>query len=88
MLRGTSSWSPCKSGAQRTSSVDGTGGGVISRRRQAGLDGKGGSELLQKMSEGIFTLRDMYEQFSNIMKMGAPASLGAHAARPPAHPVS
>lgn len=27
-------------------------------------------ELLQKLSEGTFTLRLMYEQFQNIMKMG------------------
>lgn len=27
-------------------------------------------ELLQKLSEGSFTLRLMYEQFQNILKMG------------------
>jgi signal recognition particle subunit SRP54 len=27
-------------------------------------------ELLQKLSEGNFTLRIMYEQFQNIVKMG------------------
>ena len=27
-------------------------------------------ELLQKLSEGSFTLRIMYEQFQNILKMG------------------
>lgn len=27
-------------------------------------------ELLQKLSEGHFTLRIMYEQFQNILKMG------------------
>jgi len=27
-------------------------------------------ELLQKLSEGNFTLRIMYEQFQNILKMG------------------
>jgi signal recognition particle subunit SRP54 len=32
------------------------------------LDGQ--PELYKRLSEGIFTLRDMYEQFSNILKMG------------------
>jgi signal recognition particle subunit SRP54 len=27
-------------------------------------------ELMQKIKQGQFTLRDMYEQFQNIMKMG------------------
>lgn len=27
-------------------------------------------EMLDKMSKGIFTLRDMYEQFTNVMKLG------------------
>lgn len=27
-------------------------------------------ELLEKIKHGQFTLRDMYEQFQNIMKMG------------------
>ena len=27
-------------------------------------------ELIKKMKHGEFTLRDMYEQFQNIMKMG------------------
>lgn len=27
-------------------------------------------ELLDKFSKGIFTLRDMYEQFQNVMKLG------------------
>jgi hypothetical protein len=31
------------------------------------LDGQ--PELYKRLSEGIFTLRDMYEQFSNILKV-------------------
>ena len=27
-------------------------------------------ELYKRLTEGIFTLRDMYEQFQNILKMG------------------
>ncbi len=27
-------------------------------------------EMLKKLKDGQFTLRDMYEQFQNIMKMG------------------
>src|SRR5882757_4367177 len=27
-------------------------------------------ELIEKLKHGLFTLRDMYEQFTNIMKMG------------------
>lgn len=45
-------------------------GGLLNSMKEAGLDGEAGTELLQKMSEGIFTLRDMYEQFQNIMRMG------------------
>jgi len=30
----------------------------------------GQPELYKRISEGVFTLRDMYEQFSNILKMG------------------
>eukprot|EP01052_Picozoa_sp_SAG31_P042911 SAG31_NODE_6972_length_1830_cov_1.781051_1_plen_196_part_00 len=44
--------------------------GLLTQMKEAGLDGEQGQELLQKMSEGIFTLRDMYEQFQNIMRMG------------------
>ena len=45
-------------------------GGLLTSMKEAGLDGEAGTELLQKMSDGIFTLRDMYEQFQNIMRMG------------------
>ena len=44
--------------------------GLLNSMKEAGLDGEAGTELLQKMSDGIFTLRDMYEQFHNIMRMG------------------
>ena len=44
--------------------------GLLNSMKEAGLDGEAGTELLQKMSDGIFTLRDMYEQFQNIMRMG------------------
>ena len=27
-------------------------------------------ELVEKFTKGIFTLRDMYEQFQNVMKLG------------------
>ncbi len=27
-------------------------------------------ELYKRLSEGLFTLRDMYEQFQNVLKMG------------------
>mmetsp|Transcript_58297 Transcript_58297/g.153370 ORF Transcript_58297/g.153370 Transcript_58297/m.153370 type:complete len:234 (-) Transcript_58297:645-1346(-) len=36
--------------------------------KDAGLDKQ--PELYQKLSQGVFTLRDMYEQFQNVMKMG------------------
>lgn len=36
------------------------------------LDGQ--PELYKRLSEGIFTLRDMYEQFSNILKVKSETS--------------
>lgn len=45
--------------------------GLMKTMTEAGLD-KQGPELLKRMTEGVFTLRDMYEQFSNIM-VRAPA---------------
>eukprot|EP01052_Picozoa_sp_SAG31_P002205 SAG31_NODE_75_length_27561_cov_28.859333_9_plen_111_part_00 len=45
-------------------------GGLIETFKEAGLD-KQGPELMQKMMQGQFTLRDMYEQFQNIMRMGS-----------------
>lgn len=35
-------------------------------------------ELLQKLSEGNFTLRIMYEQFQNILKMGPISQVRAY----------
>ena len=35
-----------------------------------GLKLENNEELLKKLKDGQFTLRDMYEQFQNIMKMG------------------
>jgi len=34
-------------------------------------------ELAQRLQEGKFTLRDMYEQFQNMLKMG-PLGKGSH----------
>jgi signal recognition particle subunit SRP54 len=33
-------------------------------------DGKSQEELMEKMSKGVFTLRDMYSQFQRVMNMG------------------
>jgi signal recognition particle subunit SRP54 len=43
-------------------------GGLWNAIKDAGLDKQ--PELYQKLSQGVFTLRDMYEQFQNVMKMG------------------
>lgn len=42
--------------------------GLIDRVNELKLDDNEG--LLEKIKHGQFTLRDMYEQFQNIMKMG------------------
>lgn len=42
--------------------------GLIDRVNELNLDDNEG--LLEKIKHGHFTLRDMYEQFQNIMKMG------------------
>eukprot|EP00579_Thalassiosira_antarctica_P010614 CAMPEP_0201925484 /NCGR_PEP_ID=MMETSP0903-20130614/14730_1 /ASSEMBLY_ACC=CAM_ASM_000552 /TAXON_ID=420261 /ORGANISM="Thalassiosira antarctica, Strain CCMP982" /LENGTH=463 /DNA_ID=CAMNT_0048463171 /DNA_START=47 /DNA_END=1434 /DNA_ORIENTATION=- len=34
-------------------------------------DGQNQEELMEKMSKGVFTLRDMYKQFQSVMKMGS-----------------
>lgn len=41
--------------------------GLIDKVNELKLDD---NELLEKIKHGQFTLRDMYEQFQNIMKMG------------------
>lgn len=42
--------------------------GLIDKVNELNLDDN--EELLEKIKHGQFTMRDMYEQFQNIMKMG------------------
>ena len=42
--------------------------GLISKVEELNLDNN--EELINKIKHGEFTLRDMYEQFQNVMKMG------------------
>jgi signal recognition particle subunit SRP54 len=42
--------------------------GLVEKVEQLDLDNN--KELIEKLKHGQFTLRDMYEQFQNIMKMG------------------
>lgn len=42
--------------------------GLIDKVNELNLDDN--EELLEKIKHGQFTLRDMYEQFQNVMKMG------------------
>lgn len=42
--------------------------GLIDKVNELKLDGN--EQLLEKIKHGQFTIRDMYEQFQNIMKMG------------------
>ncbi|GMR48749.1 hypothetical protein PMAYCL1PPCAC_18944 [Pristionchus mayeri] len=42
--------------------------GLVDMVNDAGI--KDNEELVKKLKQGVFTLRDMYEQFQNIMKMG------------------
>jgi signal recognition particle subunit SRP54 len=42
--------------------------GLIDKVNELKLDDN--EELLEKIKHGQFTIRDMYEQFQNIMKMG------------------
>lgn len=37
---------------------------------KGGDDGKSQEELMEKMSKGQFTLRDMYSQFQRVMNVG------------------
>jgi signal recognition particle subunit SRP54 len=37
---------------------------------KGGDDGKSQEELMEKMSKGRFTLRDMYSQFQRVMNVG------------------
>ena len=43
--------------------------GLITTVGELGLD-KNNTQLMKKIQHGEFTLRDMYEQFTNVMKMG------------------
>jgi len=43
--------------------------GLINTVGELGLD-KNNEQLMKKIQHGEFTLRDMYEQFTNVMKMG------------------
>eukprot|EP00741_Cyanophora_paradoxa_P020412 tig00021254_g19703.t1 len=42
--------------------------GLFNTIKDAGLDKQ--PELISKLTQGVFTLRDMYEQFQNILKLG------------------
>lgn len=44
--------------------------GLMDAMKGAGPDGKTQEELMEKMSKGEFTLRDMYSQFQRVMNMG------------------
>jgi len=43
--------------------------GLMSKVEEIGMD-QNNEKLMEKMKHGEFTLRDMYEQFTNVMKMG------------------
>eukprot|EP00584_Thalassiosira_punctigera_P017384 CAMPEP_0172548408 /NCGR_PEP_ID=MMETSP1067-20121228/17709_1 /TAXON_ID=265564 ORGANISM="Thalassiosira punctigera, Strain Tpunct2005C2" /NCGR_SAMPLE_ID=MMETSP1067 /ASSEMBLY_ACC=CAM_ASM_000444 /LENGTH=587 /DNA_ID=CAMNT_0013335619 /DNA_START=87 /DNA_END=1850 /DNA_ORIENTATION=- len=43
--------------------------GLMEEMKSIG-DGQNQEELMQKMSKGVFTLRDMYKQFQQVMKIG------------------
>jgi signal recognition particle subunit SRP54 len=42
--------------------------GLVDKVNELGLDDN--EELIDRLKHGQFSLRDMYEQFQNIMKMG------------------
>lgn len=42
--------------------------GLVEKVQELKLDQN--KELMKKLEQGVFTLRDMYEQFQNILKMG------------------
>lgn len=44
--------------------------GLMEAMKSASPDGKTQQELMEKMSRGEFTLRDMYRQFEKVMNMG------------------
>ena len=47
--------------------------GLVEKVEQLKLENN--EELIEKLKHGQFTLRDMYEQFQNIMKMEEPIIL-------------
>jgi len=44
--------------------------GLVETIKEATGDGKSQQEMAERMAKGVFTLRDMYEQFQNVMKLG------------------
>jgi signal recognition particle subunit SRP54 len=44
--------------------------GLMEEMKSIQGDGKGQEEMMEKMSRGVFTLRDMYKQFQSVMKLG------------------
>ncbi len=42
--------------------------GLMEKVSEIGIEDQ--KELMDKISHGVFTLRDMYEQFQNIQKLG------------------
>ena len=42
--------------------------GLMEKVSEIGIEDQ--KELMEKISHGVFTLRDMYEQFQNIQKLG------------------
>mmetsp|Transcript_50938 Transcript_50938/g.65231 ORF Transcript_50938/g.65231 Transcript_50938/m.65231 type:complete len:512 (+) Transcript_50938:56-1591(+) len=44
--------------------------GLVETIKESMGDPKKQPEMMDRMSKGIFTLRDMYEQFQNVMKLG------------------
>ncbi|ESN93097.1 hypothetical protein HELRODRAFT_189679 [Helobdella robusta] len=53
--------------------------GLIDKVSELKLDDN--EELMKKLKQGQFTLRDMYEQFQNIMKMGPFGQIMPHSSR-------
>ena len=51
--------------------------GLVEKVEQLKLENN--EELIEKLKHGQFTLRDMYEQFQNIMKMGPINQIMVHA---------
>ncbi len=43
---------------------------LVDRIKDAVPNPENQTEMLARLQQGVFTLRDMYEQFQNIMKMG------------------